>query len=256
MSAKPPRHAIDVSEEAGVRYLHFGSDWVQGAMRIARPWNLELAYTREMMAGLLLRDQDAWPRNALLVGLGAGSLVKYIYRHLPHTAMTVVEINPEVELVARFHFKLPQDPERLHIHIGDGAAFMAENQDAYDLILVDGFDPDARAGGLDTRPFYDHCKERLSPRGLLAINLLGRNRGFAASAERLSQAFAGRSLVFPSCDSGNAIAFAAAGYPVAVSQAELKARAEALKQDTGLNLLPTLSRLQAAGSLSGGSLSL
>ena len=26
---------IEVSEEAGVRYLHFGSDWVQGAMRIA-----------------------------------------------------------------------------------------------------------------------------------------------------------------------------------------------------------------------------
>ena len=39
---KPPRHPVDISEEAGVRYLHFGSDWVQGAMRIARPWSLEL----------------------------------------------------------------------------------------------------------------------------------------------------------------------------------------------------------------------
>ena len=40
---QPPRHdaasghSVDISEEAGVRYLHFGSDWVQGAMRIARP---------------------------------------------------------------------------------------------------------------------------------------------------------------------------------------------------------------------------
>jgi hypothetical protein len=41
---------IDISEQAGVRYLHFGSTWIQGAMRIARPWNLELEYTREMMA--------------------------------------------------------------------------------------------------------------------------------------------------------------------------------------------------------------
>jgi len=46
---------IDISEEAGVRTLHFGSDWIQGAMRIARPWNLELEYTREMMASLLLK---------------------------------------------------------------------------------------------------------------------------------------------------------------------------------------------------------
>jgi len=250
------RHAIDVSEEAGVRYLHFGSDWVQGAMRIARPWNLELAYTREMMAGLLLREREHWPRKVLLIGLGAGSLVKYIYRHLPHSHMTVVEINPEVELVAQFHFKLPQDPQRLDIHIGDGAAFMAESQERYDLILVDGFDPDARAGGLATLPFYRHCQERLTEEGLLSINLLGRSKGFAASAERLRQAFDGRSLVFPSCDSGNAIAFAAAGQAVDVSQAEMKERAEALKAATSLNLLPTLTRLHAAGSLTGGRLTL
>jgi spermidine synthase len=34
--------SIDIREESGVRTLHFGSEWIQGAMRIARPWNLEL----------------------------------------------------------------------------------------------------------------------------------------------------------------------------------------------------------------------
>ena len=63
---------IHISEEAGVRYLHFSSDWVQGAMRIARPWALELDYTREMMTALLLRPDADWPRSALLIGLGAG----------------------------------------------------------------------------------------------------------------------------------------------------------------------------------------
>ena len=73
MPTKPsknfPKHSVDISEEAGVRYLHFGSDWVQGAMRIARPWALELSYTREMMAGLLLRPTNLWPRSA--VGMSA-----------------------------------------------------------------------------------------------------------------------------------------------------------------------------------------
>ena len=63
---KTPRHSVDISEDGGVRNLHFGSEWIQGAMRIARPWSLELAYTREMMAGL---------RNA-------GYLVEY--GHLRH----------------------------------------------------------------------------------------------------------------------------------------------------------------------------
>jgi len=42
-----------VSERFGVRTLHIGSDTVQSAMRIARPNDLELAYTRSMMAFLL-----------------------------------------------------------------------------------------------------------------------------------------------------------------------------------------------------------
>ena len=49
-------NSIEVSESAGVRYLYFSAEWIQGAMRIARPNSLELAYTREMMAGLLLRE--------------------------------------------------------------------------------------------------------------------------------------------------------------------------------------------------------
>ena len=49
--------SIEVSEEAGVRYLHFGSRWVQGAMRVQRPWALELEYTREMLLPLVLRPE-------------------------------------------------------------------------------------------------------------------------------------------------------------------------------------------------------
>ena len=51
--------SIEISEERGVRYLHFGSHWIQGAMRVARPWALELEYTRDMMLALLLRPARA-----------------------------------------------------------------------------------------------------------------------------------------------------------------------------------------------------
>ena len=168
---------IDVSERAGVRYLHFSSDWVQGAMRVQRPNALELPYTREMMAGLLLREPP-WPRHALLVGLGPGSLAKFIYHQLPATKITVVEIDPQVEIVARLHFNLPDDPLRLRVLIGDGAEHMLAGGNSYDYILVDGFDKRARAGVLDTLPFYQACRSRLSDGGLLAVNLLGRERGF------------------------------------------------------------------------------
>ena len=248
----PPRHAVDISEEAGVRYLHFGSDWVQGAMRIARPWSLDLAYTREMMAGLLLRGDRHWPRSALLVGLGAGSLAKFIYRNLPDCRITVVEINPQVEFIARQYFRLPDDPVRLTVTIGDGADYMLAGERCFDYILVDGFDPDACAGPLDTLPFYQACRARLTGSGLLGVNLLGRNKGFAASVERIRTAFDGRVAVFPSCDSGNTIAFATGGEPVAVTLDEMRARAQRLKTDSGLDLLSTISRLQLGHPLPDG----
>jgi spermidine synthase len=237
---------IDISEEAGVRYLHFGSEWIQGAMRIARPWNLELEYTREMMASLLLREGARWPRKVLLIGLGAASLTKFLYRNRPLAHLTVVEIEPDVIAAARQFFKLPEDPKRVSIVIGDGMEYMLNSDKKFDLILVDGFDENARSGALDTVPFYQACRTHLSDDGIVAVNLLGRSHGFEASTKRIMAAFTDRALVFPSCESGNAIAFAAAGNPVDISFDDLKESALVLKEEAGLNLLPTLTRLAQA----------
>lgn len=243
---------ILVSEEAGVRYLHFSSDWIQGAMRIARPFALELEYTREMMAALLLRPDPEWPRHVLLIGLGAASLTKFLHRHRPAARLTVVEIEPAVVATARQHFRLPEEDARLRIVIGDGADHVAASKNRFDLILVDGFDADARTGRLDSLPFYADCRGRLSEDGLLVANLLGKRRGFQASLGRLERAFDGRAAAFPSCDAGNVVAFAAAGNAVDFRLSELRSAARILKKETGLNLLPTVMRLEGWHRCEGG----
>ena len=248
--------SIDIREESGVRTLHFGSDWIQGAMRIARPWHLELDYTREMMASLLLRDPAHFPRKVLLIGLGAASLTKFLYRNRLLAKLTVVEIEPDVVAAAYHFFKLPRDPLRLNIVVADGVDFVAGSDKTWDLILVDGFDADARAGGLDTLPFYQAVRAHLSDNGIMAVNLLGRSRGFKDSVERIKTAFEGRALAFPSCDSGNTIAFAATGEPISLTLGELKEQARTLKDETGLNLLPVLSRLEQVQTCAGGVLEL
>jgi len=234
---------INISEEAGVRTLHFGSDWVQGAMRIARPWSLELEYTREMMSVLLLRDA---PRRVLLIGLGAASLTKFLYRHYPLAHLTVVEIEPAVVAAARQFFKLPEDSRRLNIVIGDGADYILGSSKEFDLILVDGFDEKARTGALESLPFYQACRARLSADGIVAANMLTRNRSFKNNVMRICSAFEDRVLVFPSCESGNAIALAASGDAIELSFDDLKESSLALKAATGLNLQPTLARLAQA----------
>lgn len=246
-------HPIEVRDEAGVRTLHFGSEWVQGAMRVRRPFALELVYTRELAAGLALRAAP-WPRQILLIGLGAGSLAKFFHRALPAARLTVVEIDPRIPVVAHTHFRLPPEDARLRVVIADGADYVAATTRRWDLIVVDGFDHLARAGMLDSAPFYAAARAALSEQGLLAANFFGQRRGFKASLGRLEAAFDRRVLAPPPCESGNVAALALVGAPCDIPVDTLAARIAQLKDNSGLDLRPWFKRLHAAGRFAEGGL--
>src|ERR1700691_4677249 len=112
---------VDVSEEGGARYRHVGNEGVQSAMRLQRPFDLELAYTQAMMACLLLHPA---PQRLCMIGLGGGSIAKFVHRHLPEIQTHVIELNPRVIAAARTMFGLPRDDARLKVEIGDGAVFV------------------------------------------------------------------------------------------------------------------------------------
>ena len=84
------------------------------------------------------------------------------------------------------------------------------------------------------------------------VNLFGQLRGFKTQLQRLQKAFDGRVLALPEVESGNVVALAVAGDPVAVGQAALRERAAELKAATGLDLAPTLRRLEKNGGLPAG----
>jgi spermidine synthase len=237
--------SIVISEERGVRYLHFGSPWVQGAMRLSRPHALELEYTREMMLPLLLHPDEAWPASVLQIGLGAGSITRWLLRHRPEARLTVLEVAPDVVAAARAYFHLAEESPLLRIVIGDGFEFVMR-KGRFDFIVVDGFDHKGRTGMLDTQAFYMNCLERLTARGALSVNMLSRSRGVGASVKRMQAAFGERVLALPPSEPGNMIVLAAAGDPLATTIGELRASATVLKSATGLDLASTLARLAAA----------
>src|SRR5690606_38462532 len=83
-SARPtrkPKYApVTLSEFGGVRFLHFGTEWVQGAMRLRKPDWIELEYAQQMMAWMLFIEQ---PAHIAQLGLGTGALTKFCYRQFP-----------------------------------------------------------------------------------------------------------------------------------------------------------------------------
>ena len=117
----PPASSITLSESRGVRYLHFGTEWIQGAMRIAHPYRLELEYQQQMMVPLLLLPR---PRRVLQLGLGAAALTKFCHRHLPFAETVVVEFDPTVIGAAHRWFALPEQGRRLTVVCDDALAFL------------------------------------------------------------------------------------------------------------------------------------
>ncbi|WP_035055929.1 fused MFS/spermidine synthase [Andreprevotia chitinilytica] len=196
---------IDISEEFGVRKLHFGNDDTQSAMRINNPTELVLAYSRCVFGFLLFVEP---PRDALLIGLGGGSIAKWVNDKLPQARLTCVELHQQVVNVARSMFALPGDSDRLEVIVGDGAAHVYAMPDACtDLIVMDAYSATGIASPLATPEFFMACRDKLADNGVLAINLWGSDKKFSEYCNRLSDVFDGKLLCLPARQKGNVIAF-------------------------------------------------
>jgi hypothetical protein len=101
---------VTLSEEDGVRYLHLGTIWIQGGMRMAKPQVVEIDYVQRMLASLLwLPSSDTGQGQAVQLGLGAGAITRFTAVQLK-MATTVVEINPQVVAVNVAYFTCPLGP--------------------------------------------------------------------------------------------------------------------------------------------------
>jgi spermidine synthase len=248
---KPRREPeISLSEEDGVRYLHFGSVWIQGAMRVRDPYGLELEYTRELFAGLLLHPA---PRSITLLGLGAGSASKFAWKSFPKAKITTVELNSAVIAVARSQFSLPAESKRMSVICGDAQEVIAGRPGACDYLIVDLYDAAARGPVLSSLEFYSACRAAMAAEGpaVMAVNLFGRHSSYETNLRNIGKAFDGRMLVLPPSERGNVIAFGFAGDVLEPKLTELRARASRLKESLGLDFPRWLAGFKKANTLAG-----
>ncbi len=132
------------------------------------------------------------PGSVLVVGLGTGVVPGQFARE--GARVDVVEINPEVEEIAREHFGF--DAGGVEIHLGDGRRFLQAASGKWDAILLDAFVGDSVPVHLMTRECFLAARERLAPGGVLVINCFGY---FEPSRDFFPQSLARTLLsVFPS----------------------------------------------------------
>lgn len=249
MSDSPPMLCgATLSEFDGVRYLHLGSAWVQGAMRKATPARVELEYVQRMLAWLLWRPLDEQTRgHAVHLGLGAATLTRFTAQRL-RMPTTTVEINPSVIDACRLWFRLPADGPRLQVVCDDAGRWVAEPAHAglAQVLHVDLYDHDAAAPVLDSVDFYRHCRDCLGAGGLLSVNLFGRTSRFERSLEHLHAVFgADQVWAMTATREGNRIVIAGRGVAWPARDEALR-RAHAVEQRWGLPARKWLRLLRGA----------
>ena len=244
-STLPP---VSVSEDGEVRFLHLGTEWVQGSMWIDRPFDLELEYIQRMMAWLLfVPPASVAGRRALQLGLGAASLTKFHFKKLKMDT-TAIEINPQVVWACRTWFKLPPDSARLRVILGDAAEVAAHDsfRGTADALQVDLYDHEAAAPVLDSADFYADCRRLLTDEGVMTVNLFGRDASYQRSLDKIKEAFGADAVwAFRPTREGNTVVLAlrTPQYP---ERMELLARAEAVQAQWGLPAKKWLRVFKAA----------
>src|SRR5258708_6720296 len=203
-------NAIEIVEEDGVRVLQIGGNAIQSAMRLDAPDRIELDYVRAMMAFLLFRPN---PRDVLMVGLGGGSMARFIHQRMLQTRVTVVEINPGVVTVARRYFHFPEEDARLEIVIGDGAEAVPQRPASCDVLVVDGFVNGSPAKDLCTRSFYDSAFAALRPGGVMVANFMADDKRIETHCGRIERGFGRSPTLLLAEEEDNFIAFAVRGGP-------------------------------------------
>jgi spermidine synthase len=228
---------VNFSEEGPIRHLHLGSEWIQGSMYVDEPHKLVHEYIQRMMAWLLFVDPaTVGKRQALQLGLGAGSLTKFCAKELRMKNTTAIELNPQVLHACRGWFKLPADSARMQVVLGDAAQEIKQTQwqGTVDALQVDLYDEEAAAPVLDSAEFYSDCRNTLTEEGCMTVNLFGRSSSFDNSVNKIAAAF-GRDAIwtFKATREGNTVVLAqrTSSRP---KRSLLAERAEAIKAQWGL----------------------
>jgi spermidine synthase len=187
---------VEVIKNEGLRSLHFGTSNKQSEMVLFDPYALTIEYTRLMSMALLFQPS---PKNVLILGLGGGSLAKFIWKYFPQCHLHLVERSALVIDICTRYFALPKS-SRLHTHCVDAFDFLKSCEIQFDLIFIDLFQGEGMSLLLAQSDFFRLCKKCLHPkRGMLVWNTWRQTpeRLMVDSITSLCESFGKNMLILP-----------------------------------------------------------
>jgi len=163
-----PYHNIAVIDrESCLRELRFDR-YVETAIELRPPHRSAAAYTDYFHLAFVASPEI---RSTLFIGAGGGVGPRTFVAHNPSMRIDVVDIDPVVLELAQTHFFLEPSPH-MRLVAADGRAFLREQHENYDCIVLDAFTIGGRIPfHLCTREFFGLCRSHLSADGVFVMNI-------------------------------------------------------------------------------------
>src|SRR5690625_552801 len=133
----------------------------------------EFFYHESLVHPALLAHPE--PKKALIIGGGDGGALEELLKHSTLESAVLVDLDGEVIEVAKTHLssinKGAFEHPKATIYVGDGAEFVRNTDERFDVVLLDLTDPETPAGPLYTEAFFADCKKVLASGGAVVLHL-------------------------------------------------------------------------------------
>jgi len=110
-------------------------------------------------------------KNALVVGFGIGVTTSAIASHPEVESIECIELVEGLRKLAHYYSGINnniQDEPRVKVISGDGRQYLQSADKKYDLISSDPTHPILGSGSLYTKEYFELCKSRLNPGGMVS----------------------------------------------------------------------------------------
>jgi len=224
--------AYDPTYQSTVRYLIMDDNF-HSATDLNHPDRTVFAYTDYFHIPFLLNPNIS---SILFIGGGGFTAPESFLRLYPKITVDVVEIDPEVIRVAEQYFGVDPANPRLHIYNEDGRIFLQQNNQKYDLVVLDAYSKSYVPFHLMTLEFFRLLADHLTLNGAVISNLIASISG--AGSQLLGAEINTMHSVFP-----NVYAFATDGvaYPDVQNIIILDALSHRALTEIGFQQLATAS---------------
>ncbi len=201
-------HRIMVYRRGSIRTLRFGKQpdvQMQSQIDVKSLRKHMLEYSTMTFCSLLY---NAEPKKVLVLGLGGGVIPREMRHYFPEVEIDVVEIDPEIQIIAKQFFKFRED-NKLKVHIADGRMFIKKQlrldpAPKYDIVILDAFNSDYIPFHLMTKEFLEEIQGVLADDGVVVANVFYNNYLFDAELATFLAVFE-RCQVFWGDESTNAM---------------------------------------------------